>query len=492
MRKKIIKNFTINTDNIKSDGEDRRFIVSGTSGAVFSMQIVNNHNHYYNFSSRTFSAARSALDNVEITSGSYSGSINFPALTDTNTDYYDIYIFASARYNTEHAKYKEVRFDDDSIDINSSRGSNSLLLTKKIYQRASLDLSIVSYSIAGGAFGSMTAPAQDIIVDRGKSGGKIPFKITATAAATRNFVIDRQPVSSDIAVSVNRVIGAAAIPIKGEDISSTTYYKWPINNISGLKPGMAVTGGSIVSNTNLKDYSSSLITDTKEVPVKSKEIFVKDKSGVLKPSPAKLSKELFKPKPVADITMPPLLTTTKFSEVFERSIQPIGKVTLTDEVRSQAGNVVFNLQQPDALKDDTVTFWGYGTSNISSLTGYELEFSDLKVELTPFTTTVDGAVSNHTNVTVDERTGIRSGVSTVKGIGIDDSTAVPTVASGADAVSGSGVIVLSAAQTLEDNTVLTFGVAGRIITITGNIEIKKAGLANLTLRVILDNFITAT
>jgi hypothetical protein len=167
-------------------------------------------------------------------------------------------------------------------------------------------------------------------------------------------------------------------------------------------------------------------------------------------------------------------------------------VYTNDVLTSQAGNVIFNNQQADALKDDTVKIYGYGRGAIRSLSGYDIEFTDLKVELTEVTTTVDGAVSNNTSVTVDERAGIRDGnFSTVTGIGIDTSSAVPTVASGAGAVNGAGTIVLSAAQELESGITLTFGNASRIATITGTIDVKEAGLSDTTIFLDIERFLTA-
>ena len=88
--------------------------------------------------------------------------------------------------------------------------------------------------------------------------------------------------------------------------------------------------------------------------------------------------------------------------------------------------------------------------------------------------------------------GILAGdVATVSGIGIDASTAVPTVSSRAGAT-GQGNLTLSAAQTLESGAILTFNGAGETITITGEIEIIKAGAADATIVFDLEKFITAT
>ena len=86
--------------------------------------------------------------------------------------------------------------------------------------------------------------------------------------------------------------------------------------------------------------------------------------------------------------------------------------------------------------------------------------------------------------------GILNGTSTVSGIGINPALADPTVNSGANAT-GSGTIVLSAAQTLEDGITLTFSGAGKTATITGEIEILKAGTASATLRFDVEKLLTS-
>jgi hypothetical protein len=83
-------------------------------------------------------------------------------------------------------------------------------------------------------------------------------------------------------------------------------------------------------------------------------------------------------------------------------------------------------------------------------------------------------------------------VSVVSGIGIDPSAVNPTVDSGAGAVSGAGTIVLTAAQELENGITLTFEGAGQTATITGNIEIIKAGVANANLRFDVEKLLSIT
>ena len=102
------------------------------------------------------------------------------------------------------------------------------------------------------------------------------------------------------------------------------------------------------------------------------------------------------------------------------------------------------------------------------------------------------ASSASTSVAVASRNGILDGVSTVSGIGINAKLVDPTVASGAGAVSGAGTIVLSAAQTIEDGATLAFANAGLVATITGNIQIIKAGKADATIRFDIDKLLSIT
>ena len=467
--KKIITNFKINTDSIAAGGERRPFSVVGNRAAVFNMQIINNHGHYYNFTTEVFAAAESMLKQKTIKSGSYKGIVKFPKLPDSNIDYYDILLLADPTYNTEHASYSEIRFADGTLDVNSSTGSDSLLLQKRIYQHPNLELTLSTLSPNSlTAFGSMAQTNDVITLSRGKNTGKTAFSVSITVAATRNVSINRQPVDSDILTFVTRTIGSAGLAIPYEDVSSSTYYRWPIDNVVGLSNGMMLDPGA----TNVTD--GSFISDYEDSFTSEEE--VSEPSYTKGPAP---------------IDIPTDTERTTQYEVRLPGIKATGDPTLTNGVlTSQSGEVIFNKQQADALKDDSVKLYAGGIGQVLALTDYNIVLSDLKVELTEVTTTVDGAVSNSTSVVVDERAGIRNTLSTVTGIGIDDSSAVPTVASGAGAVNGSGTIVLSAAQTLEDGITLTFGKTSRIATITGNIEVKKAGTADLDLFFNVENFLT--
>ena len=461
-RRKIIKDFNINLRNVKASGENRNFSIAGDSGCVFTLIILNNHGSFYNFVTDTFTTASSSLQGV-LEGGSYNGNIVFPALPDTNTDDYTINLIANINENTFHTNYTEVRYPDNTINLNSSKGSDSAVLIKKIYQH--VDKTITLTAISPNAltpFSAISVDNDEITVAGGTSNQKISFTITATAAATRNFVINRQPIENDVFAFETRTIGSAGSPISGEDVSESTYYRWPLNNIVGLKKGMFVLGSNVTAGSSLADY----VVTVEETKTSNRRA-----SSVL---------ETYK-----------VDTIITFVNAIESTAPP----TLTNGVvTSQAGNIVFSKKQADALKDDTVKIYGYGPLSIKSLSGYDVKFSNLKVELTPVTTTTTSSTigSSSTSVAIAERAGIRDDVSTVTGIGIDTSSAIPFVDSGAGTVSGAGTIVLSAAQELESGITLTFGGASRIATITGDIEVLEAGAENLSLRFDLEKILTAT
>ena len=239
----IIRTFILDTTNIRASGEKRKFAVTGSG--VFSLEIKNEDNYYYNFITNTFQAAKARLDSITF-SGSYIGNITFPVVSDA--DQYDIYLFAEQ--GTKHISYNEARFEDGSIDINSSTGSNSLLIQKVIYQ--TLDTSIILSTLSPNSvavFSGQTPTTKTITVQIGKNVGKIPFSIPVSAGSTHSFRIDRTPTIDDIIVWTTRTVGSAPSDIPGEDI-------YPNVSNTDTVDGAITGGGSVVKvvmDTNVAD-----------------------------------------------------------------------------------------------------------------------------------------------------------------------------------------------------------------------------------------------
>jgi len=599
---KIINSFNLDLSDLPAATSSREFSILGTSGAAFSLEIKNEDNYYYNFTTNAFQAAKARLDNKTITNGIYRGRIIFPTVTDD--DHYDIYLFAEN--GTKHADYKEARFGDGSIDINSSIGSNSSLLQKIIYQYTDITLTLSTYAPTA-AFTITSLVNDTFTLSRGKTMGKVPFTISCTSSSGASFTINKQPAEDDILSFVTPTVGSAPELLPGENEYPTSRAAFTGDDVNG-----AVTSGQVVrmDNTDLSaaievgdKITTVVTTDTVNGAVTSGVTVVMDvvdcatimavgdrvtgnanldarvitvasigtggnsnkfnlssavaiADGITLTFSSQINRETTTVTVVetsgtaTDFTMSqavqlrdnapltfwprknhqwPLDSIDKLTEgmivvpstnvtadtniskykdtvtIFtdtedERKIIKNEAPALDTKSKTptvvkglvtvQPGNVVFNKQQKLALAGDTIKIGGYGTSQVLNVFGYEVKFTDLAVALTPITTTTTAASYSSTNVVVAARDGIMNSVSTVSGIGIDPSAVAPTVSSGANAT-GAGTIVLSAAQTLENGITLTFPGAGKVATITGNIEIIKTGTADATLRFDVEKLLTS-
>ena len=596
---KVITSFEIDLSDIKAATTTRSFNLRGQNGAVFSLEIKNEDGFYYNFTTKLFRSGRSRLDNKVITNGSYTGAITFPTVTDD--DQYDIYLWAET--NTVHADYNEVRFDDGSIDLNSSTGSNSFLLQKVIYQYTDSTLTLQGHSPNGTV--ASTAGTDTVDVTRLGSKTKTAFSFTTTAGATAAYRILRQPVADDAIAFIEPVIGSAPIDLPGENTYPTARTAFTGDDVNG-----AVTGGTnvrmdavdISANIAGGDKITSPVTtdtvdgarDTSAVAVTmDSAVATKMAVGDQVTGNAVLDAGVFT---VASLDSTNVFSissavaiadgvTLTFSSKVNRSLTTVGTlfpITATDFTMSQAiqfrdnqpltftprmnfswpidnyanlikqgmivspgtnvtadtsisvyedivtlfegtenekriiknerpalstlakkptivkglvtvqeGQIVFDKQQVLALAGDTMKIGGYGESEILRVYGWEVKFTDLAIALTPVTTTTTEATSAHATIAVADREGIINNVSTVSGIGINPAVADPTLTTGGG-LDGAGDWVMSAVQTLESGITLTVGNTGRIATITGNIEVLKAGTSDQTIRFDIEKLLSTS
>ena len=240
---KTIKSFNLDTSNVKETGERRAFTISGDKGAVFSLEVRSGDN-YYNFETNSFQTTTTRLSSVTIGGGAYTGSIIFPVVSVGAQ--YDIYLFSETNEDTAHAEYNEVRFSDNSVDINSSTGSNSNLVQKVIYQTLDITLTLRGYSPNGTVTG--TAGTQVITTSRGASTGEIPFSFTWTATSLRSLTVDKQPSAGDIFSFVTRTPVATPVDIEGEDLYPAVTNSDVVDGDFG-----AGTTHKIVMDTNVAD-----------------------------------------------------------------------------------------------------------------------------------------------------------------------------------------------------------------------------------------------
>ena len=518
---KTIYSLNMDFSDLQAESSVRNFSVIGDQGSKFSVEVLNEDNYYYNFTTKLFSSTKYTLK-VEMTSGSYVNSIVFPTVTDN--DEYNISLMAEE--NTKHSNYREKRFEDGSLDINSSIGSNSFLLKKVIYQYTDLTLTIANTSANSTI--SLTNTSDTFTLQRNKTGYKTAFSISCSSASTESFRILKQPSVDDILSFVSLTVGSAPELLRGENEFPAVAVTGKINGgvdgttvtLDGLS-GTPLVGDKFfitdgansvspqiveaVSVTegagNITSSVSVSISNDKSIQLSNRKNFQWPIDNILKVKPGMIvfgnvnitadtivseyedSTTIF-----ADTSLEKTIINNRSEATNTKNQKP---TIVNGVVTVQPGNVIFSNQQLLSLAGQTIKIGGYGLHNVLSITGYEVKFSDLKIALTPVTTTTTASSSDSTSVVVSARDGIINGVSTVSGIGIDSFTSVPTVSSGGNAT-GAGTIVLSAAQTLESGITLAFGEGGKVATITGNIEIIKAGDSNATVYFDVERFLSAT
>lgn len=238
---KIIHGFDVDLDDIAARGGYREFNINGDVDAGFKLEIKNSSGEYYNFTTRVFQTAVTRLSG-KTDGGSYKARVLFPS--STSAEQYDVYLWADA--DVKHADHNEVRFGDGSVDINSSTGSNSLLLQKVIYQYPDLALTLSTLSPQGAVeVGSQVN--NEFAVSRGKASRKTPFEISCSVAtATKSYQIIKQPKQSDVIAFVQATIGSAPIKRPREN-------EYPTVNDVDFVDGATTTTPKIVIDSNVAD-----------------------------------------------------------------------------------------------------------------------------------------------------------------------------------------------------------------------------------------------
>ena len=537
---KVLQGFNISTSDIPQSGENRSFTISGELGVVFSLVVKNEANKYYNFTTNLFQTKESSLKNIELTSTTYTGVINFPVVTSADTYEFSLNVDHAS---TRHAKHVEARKSDGSYDTNLSTGSNSALLKRIVYQTLDKTVTMTCYSPLGMAGSSVST--QVIKAPKSQSLPEISFSISTTAAAIRAFQILKTPGDADTMAYVSRTIGSGPASIPGEDIypvittaaDSTSEGGTTVN---GSSTGQTVTT-HVVSSTiaTVNDrvlgnaaLAASIVTVTAVSGGSGKTFTISESVSIADDLALTFSNQRNYSWPINSTTgivkgmkvvsdtnngFPNETIVSGYEEIItsnEETIDEVKRVvrrkpatdsrgknpTITTDgttnitTITQPGDITFNNQALFTFAGETVKIYSYGKKMIKATTGYDFSLTNMKVVLTPVTTTTTAASADgsSTNVVVASVNGILDDVSTVSGIGIDSSAIDPTVDTGAGAVSGAGTIVLTAAQSLESGVTLSFANAGTIATITGNITIHEVGNEDIIIRLDLDKFLSYT
>jgi len=516
---KVITEFNLNLTDLTATTETRPFKITGDDGAEFILEIKNEAGNYYNFHTQTFTSTRSVLDE-KLEGGFYTNEVVFPA--SGSDDQYDIFLHAKA--GTKHVSYVEKRFEDDSIDLNGCIGSNSLLLQKVIYQyNSKLTLTLSGYSIGGvisGVFGTAT-----IDIDRYKEQETTAFSFTTTATTTTAFRVLKQPLEEDVLSFIEPTLGSSPVILPGENeypyitetaqvqsggisSSATIILRTPVPDIKvgdkwtsdGVMPTATqyvqsvTTDGDgnvtqFVTNTAASHSAHANLTFYARVnyswPVNNYVNLIKDGMIVVPGTtgvPTGTTVKAYSDKTTTSVgtKKEQILVSKTMPAVSTKNLKP---TVVKGLVTTQAGDITFSNQLPIALASTAIKIGGYGESEALRLYGWDVEFSNLAITLTPPTTTTREASAGGSSADIDvnSREGVINNVSRVSGIGINPALQNPLITAGGGAT-GTGDWTMDAVQTLENGATLTIENTSRVATITGNIRINKAGNASQNLR----------
>tara|TARA_R110001592_G_scaffold45350_1_gene145019 strand:- start:1271 stop:2929 length:1659 start_codon:yes stop_codon:yes gene_type:complete len=165
-------------------------------------------------------------------------------------------------------------------------------------------------------------------------------------------------------------------------------------------------------------------------------------------------------------------------------------------------SVTQDAQGSGGMADNAALTFTYGGSSTSRvISGCDFDLKDLDqstgfivnaATLSPVETAVNGAVSNSKIVNIDSENGIKAAATTfVSGLGVDATVVAPHVDANTHQ-STDHRLLLSANQTLADNTPLVFTGSSRSANITFNFAVIDFGTKDHTITLNLDTILTVS
>tara|TARA_R100001443_G_scaffold98718_2_gene105780 strand:+ start:4666 stop:5967 length:1302 start_codon:yes stop_codon:yes gene_type:complete len=430
---KEITSVTINSGAMDSKSQARSYVIEGDPGAVFSMTVTNEDNHFYNFPENTiilnpeeesrpspaFSSTPTRLNPVAIPGepfklkGSYAGTIVFPSVSDD--DDYVLTIYPEMHYDTKLAD-------------NLGKGSYIFANIPQLIDTT------VTFSLGStGSSGTYNdLPSNNTVTGKDtRVAGVVSstFSINWTVSlSSSQFIIAKQPDQADFYFTTTK-----------DTLTAGTGTSLELKDITGLSVGMAVSGTGIASNSTITKITKGYYNVGKSTTA----------------------------FPVYDI-----------AQIVDSS-DPNNPIL----VDHPGGTVVIS-NSSTFVADRTLTFKGYGSVASKVFNNTSFSISNFKVELADVTTTTDAAVSNSTTIPIASTDGIKAADTTImSGVGVIGTPHVDAISSGVN-------VTASAAQTIENGQTITFKGSSRTATITGDVTVSSYGSDNLTLTLELDNILT--
>ena len=427
---KLINKITIDQSPMPSALTVRQYTVFGDPGAVFSLTVTNEDNHFYNFSEELdknnnlktaigFSATPARLLPKTINNnGQYTGSIQFPAIEDD--DVYSIALYAESVDET----FLGLKFEDKTTYI---------LPNIHKYLDTTVTFSLVSAgsnSVYNDYPSNVTAKGfSSLLLQDNNLFNTVAISWNVTLGSSQ-FIIARQPVITDFQFATTSTSKTAGSSTKTVEVA----------DITGLSKNMGVSGTGIASGSVIVNIIPGYIDSNNSSDIE-------------------------------DIYIIPKKVITDLNGVQTVGDDPGGTVTID---KSSSYNA-----------DVTLTFTGKGSVDSKAFNNTIFSVQDLLLTIDPVVTTTDAAVANSATIPITSTDGIKA-ADTVLITGIGITNTLPHV----DAVSNGVNVTASAAQTIENGQTLTFTGSSRSATITANVKVLKFGKDNITLTLALDNILT--
>ena len=535
---KVIEDIVIDTSDINiSKIKSLPFKIIGENGAVFSLQVKDvDNNKFYDFATSAFVSEEKMLSRQQIRGFSFNSTIKFPTLSAATK--YEIYLLADYISGTKHTDYSEVRDVNGNIDVNASKGSSSLMLYKEIYQTANQVLTITPVSVTSDTnFTSVTMASSTKTVNYGGSLNKASFELKVTQANGKAVSIDRQPTAADFAARAATTLDAEVADYTADYVGTISHYWLDTNNanlatnrstdtvngdFSGgttkivmdsavstkMKVGDRVIGTGIATTAEITVAALNPDGDNANEFSVSSAVEIADGTTLSFTPPHYF--RYTSNNNILDIPIGASLVggdadgitaLTNTSGVIATRVTTVEPIISKERTRDNTtkiaavaatGNITFDKKLPEDVEGEDFFFYGYGVGNIKTVCGWDIEISNVKAELTTVTTTVTS--SSGTSLGVTSGHGIMDDVSVVSSPNMNRAVVNPTVTNiGSYNVSSAATatLTLSSAQTFESGETLTFSGAGQIVTITGDILVRNAGVTS-TIFLDIDKFLTGT
>ena len=399
---KNITELTIDNSPISSRQTLKEYFVHGDEGACFTIFITNEDNNFYNFPSNSsysttpaiaFTSIPTQMDVVTIgKSGVYSSGITFPVVTDD--DKYQITLLP---------------VKDTVLADSFSSGSTYTLPYVYVVEPSNVTSVGLSNELGKGSNASIS----------------VNWPITLSSG---NFVIARQPVSSDFEFTTTK-----------DTFNGGSGTSLELKDITGLSVGMSVSGTGIASGSVISTIHKGYYDATNSTSLR-------------------------------DIYIIPSVVET---------VNGVDSLTL-----SKGGTVIID-KSSTFVTDRTLTFTGKGLVSLKEFNNSKISLKNLLLTIDPVVTTTDAAVSNSTTIPITSTNGIKV-ADTVLMTGIGVTASSPHV----DAVSNGVNVTVSSAQTLENGQAVTFTGSSRSASVSFDALIEDHGKSSFTLTLNLDNILT--